>query len=443
MKYMIIFLSIIMQSIMVCGANQSDSISLVVSDAVVTKMPLLIYVVSKTDGTMLRSFAQNMRRLVAQEGWKKAGFAVNLQERDTLPSKNQIGQLAKQYDLILFLSANADGMIEWRLYDARQVAMIKGAKSIIDTANMVNKAERLADDVYKILLDRAPFFSTRIAFCRKKKGETGARKQLCVVPAYVTYRDPEWASRCAVLIEGNTIFAPRWNNDLYMPLVFYSQTMDSYVRLIAINMARQRRLISNMPGMNFQPTFSHTGKKVIYCALHNGKTQLCLYTAGEGNESGRTMPFLSSEGNCVSPQLCANDDVIFCSDRGSRVPRICWYHALSGDVENITNGYSVCPAYHEKNKLLVYCKRVKGYMQLFVYNTHTKTHEQLTSDATNKEECSWSPCGTYIAYSADEGTTSRIALFNRITKEQKYLTGQHEQCTYPVWSPAYHIPLSL
>ena len=64
-----------------------------------------------------------------------------------------------------------------------------------------------------------------------------------------------------------------------------------------------------------------------------------------------------------------------------------------------------------------------------------KVHTQLTSDSKHKEEPTWSPEGTYIAYSVGQGSVNRIAVRNLITDEQFYLTGPNDYCCYPAWSP--------
>ena len=77
-------------------------------------------------------------------------------------------------------------------------------------------------------------------------------------------------------------------------------------------------------------------------------------------------------------------------------------------------------------------------MQLFSYDCATKEHTQLTIDAVQKEECNWSPCGTYLLCSVDDGNVTRIALFNTITNEYRYITSAKDNCQYPSWSGIYN-----
>jgi len=76
-------------------------------------------------------------------------------------------------------------------------------------------------------------------------------------------------------------------------------------------------------------------------------------------------------------------------------------------------------------------------MQLFLYDFATNTHKQLTKDGGNKEECSWSPCGNYLAYSVEKGEMSRIVILNLLTSQVQYLTDESASRSYPIWSPLY------
>jgi len=80
---------------------------------------------------------------------------------------------------------------------------------------------------------------------------------------------------------------------------------------------------------------------------------------------------------------------------------------------------------------------VKGIMQLFMYNTVNKEHTQLTFDESNKDECSWSPCGNYLLFATQRGLKSRIAMLQIHTKETWFVTKPTEICSYPTWSPPY------
>ena len=101
------------------------------------------------------------------------------------------------------------------------------------------------------------------------------------------------------------------------------------------------------------------------------------------------------------------------------------------------DGYCVSPTFCPARNQVAYAKMVHGVMQLFSYDCATQEHTQLTFDGAQKEECIWSPCGTFLLCPVDTGKTSRIAFFNTITREYKYLTPAQAHCSCPAWSRIY------
>ena len=76
-------------------------------------------------------------------------------------------------------------------------------------------------------------------------------------------------------------------------------------------------------------------------------------------------------------------------------------------------------------------------MQLFLYDTITKKHTQITGDAGNKEEPSWSPCGNYLLFSREKNSKSRLAILNVLTNERRFITPPNQHVSYPAWSGRY------
>ncbi|MGB8467602.1 MAG: hypothetical protein WCE21_01235 [Candidatus Babeliales bacterium] len=427
-----------------CVAQENMQLSVSVTPAApARKMSLAVITIDQAvqRNQLLHQFAHAVGALLQQGCWQKSGFAVSYASQENKPTLSAVKKYGSQYDLALFFNMAADAMLEWRLYDVRTASMIKGGKGRMQESLEKYQAELLADELQTVLTGKQSFFATRIAFCRQVREKGRVCKELCIS---APYKHKDIQDQITVLTQGFNIFAPRWNKDPYMPLVFYSQATDINVRLVSINLSRQKRVISNLTGLTMQPTFSHDNREVVYCVTEQGKLQLHRYTARTAESPAIIRPFISNEGNNFAPQLCSNGDVIFCSDELTKTPHINWYRAASGTIELITtDGYCVCPTLCEQTGLLAYCRRVAGHMQLFVYSSESKKHEQLTFDATTKDECSWSPCGTYLAFAADDGKCSRIALLNRITKEHIWLTPEGQQCTYPSWSGTYKVPLRV
>jgi Tol biopolymer transport system component len=321
--------------------------------------------------------------------------------------------------------------------------MIKGKRFSVAHMDAQNQAEYLADKLWPLLTGQEGIFATRIVFCKEvMTEEKKIAKNICLTPPYAFPNENSYQLITKNLIEKGRVFAPRWNRDTENPLVLFSESTLSNVRLVSVNLQKQRSIVSNFEGLNILPSFSCDGKRVIYCLSRNGKSQLYLYEFDKESDQPILREITNNNGNNISPTLCENGDIVFCSDFQSKGPQICYYHAFTEQIEVLTSGgYCACPTFCEKNGKIAYSKYVDGILQIFIYDTKTRQHAQITTDKGNKEECTWSPCGNYLAFAVDYGSACRIAVLNLITNERSFITGEKERCMYPCWSPRYAAPL--
>lgn len=424
-------------------SRAKNSMTLSVSSQQYQKMPLLIGIVQEDDE--LNQLAQLVKKMLDRTNQRTSGFAVSMRALEKTPSKKEITRLAREgFPLIVFISrAKQSKGFEWRLYDAQPARMVKGKQFAANEYGVRAYAEHMADQLWPLLTAQEGVFSTRIAYCKEEivPGKL-PKKAICCAPLYLDASKDAVNQFEQVLVDRGMVFAPRWNNDIHDPLVLYSQTTRSNVCLMAVDLNGGRRMVSNFDGVNMLPSFSPDGKQVVFCKSDGGKSKLYAYQ--KNPETGQPVLecLTDNGGNNVSPSVCEDGDVIFCSDAYSRAPQICHYHALTKQVEKLTSGgYCAAPSYCPKNKKIAYTKLVNGWMQIMVYDPATKEHTQLTSDRGNKQECSWSPCGSYVAFSVEEGVKSRIAVLNLQTDERSYLTPPGMRCRFPSWSPRYEIPL--
>jgi TolB protein len=330
--------------------------------------------------------------------------------------------------LALFLTASDATNIEWRLYDTFNAQMVKGKKYCKQGKILRGWAHAISDMVWPDLTGQEGCFSTRIAYCKEAEGAQGTQRYKHIYIADYDGSNPE------CIITSPTInLAPRWNNDGNNPLLFYSECTRSNIRLMVSNLGKKQWVASNFDGINMLPAFSPDGTKVVYCASRgNGSCDLYFYQKDAFKR-------LTTEGNNISPTWFGNQNsFFFSSDTKTGKPQIYCYHLEDGSIEPITHGgCCLSPAYCDKNKLLAYTKIVDGCAQIFLYDTVRKKHTQITHDPYNKEECCWSVCGNYLLYGAQERAVRRIALYNLLTKEQRFLTAKAEKCSYPTWSGRY------
>lgn len=353
-------------------------------------------------------------------------FDVVITSFNCVHTKHAIKKLFGQgFPLALFVNHIDDGKaIEWRLYDTIHATMIRGKKYTKRGTVVRGWAHNIADMILPELTGQEGYFSTKIAYCK----ETGTAR---IKHIYIADYD---GSHEQLLVNTSTVnVAPRWNRDMSNPLLFYSECTSENIRLMLINMKRQRYVASNFDGLNMLPSFSKDGTKVVYCASRgNGSCQLYYYEKGIFRK-------LTHRGNNVSPTLSDDGSKVFlCSDFKTGRPHIYCYDLKTNEMTSIVDdGYCVSPSYSEKNNKIAYVKRVNRIMQIFLYDMVTHEHAQLTFNNGNKEECSWSPCGNYLIFSVTDNGTSKIAMMSLLTNEYRILTAQGN-CSYPSWSPTYN-----
>jgi len=331
------------------------------------------------------------------------------------------------YILALYLVYKSDLEIEWRLYDTASKTMIEKRVYSKRGASRRWWGHHLADLIWPVLTGQDGFFSSRIAYCKEVKLPGKKKVQhICVA-------DYDGANEQTIVDTPTVNLAPRFNRDPHNQLLFYSESTNRNIRLMHIDMkSRKRGVASNFDGVNMLPSFCADGTKVAYCASKGaGNCDIYYYQKGSVKQ-------LTHDGsNNISPVF--NDDgtqIFYCSDRNGGVPQLYCYTLSSGSSVALTKGpgAAYCPAYCAKRRQLAYCKKAKKIMQIFVYDETLKTHTQLTFNAGDKDECAWSPCGNYLLYGTERQDQSRIACFNLLTRQERFITPPGVQCSYPTYS---------
>ncbi len=357
-------------------------------------------------------------------------FNVSMSITDHVPNKSFFAAVGKDgYPLTLILEKKNADTINWRLYDTALGQMVKGQSHPRKDNIVRGWAHSLADMVWPELTGKEGFFSTKIAYCRAV--HLPHKKSDC---RYICVADYDGSYEQRLVTTPTINLGPRWNRDTKKPLLFYSEYTNKNIRLMSVDMQGRRRIASNFDGINMLPTFSGDGKRVVYCASRaDGNCHLYHF------EKNNLKRLLSAEGNHVSPTIAEDGShMYFCSDYETGKPGIYRYDFDTQKVSPITQrGSAMAPSYSSAARKVVYSKFVNSVVQLFCYDEVTGKHTQITTDAGNKDEASWSPCGNYLLFSVDKGSKGRIAQLNLLTNELRYITNQSDDCTYPIWSDRY------
>lgn len=334
----------------------------------------------------------------------------------------------KLYNYIVFVE-NYKDHYTWHLFDIDDAHMKKSKKVAKHIASLRSSTYALADSIWNALTGEPPFFGAKLAYTK----EIPAKKGLHYTHIYIADYD---GSNEELLVATPTVnVAPRWNKDLNRPLLFYSENTNANMRMMAADMHKKRIVASNFDGLNMLPSFSPDGASVVYCATRgSGSCQLYHWS------HKKIKKLTSNEGNNFAPAF--SDDgktVYFSSDFETNKPQIYALDLQNGQLTRITkDGYCVSPSFCGMRNQIAYSKLVNGVMQLFTFDITTQQHTQITFDAAQKEECSWSACGNFLLCPVDTGKNSRIALFNVNTSEYKFLTSAKDKCAYPALSCVYN-----
>lgn len=351
-------------------------------------------------------------------------FKLTVEEQDALPkTKHEITDLYnKGYVLAFFINSTQDGKaFEWRLYNTTQAYMEKGKRCAKLGTNPADWGHTLAHDMWLELMGSPGSFFTRLCYIKKVPDvRYKSVSQLCLC-------DIVGGNEHVLQASSRITIAPYWSLTRDNPYLVYSEFTDANVRLVSIDLHGNRRIVLDFDGTTAGVSFQPEGGDIIY-----GRSGgIWRYAYDPALERGTHTLLIKEDGACASPSLLSNGDIIYCSQGKIKYynSKACTREILVGD------GYNVGPALHEKSNKVVYSRRIKGDMQLFVYNLKTKSNEQLTFDQGDKTDPCWSPCGTWAAFCTERKGKSRIAIFNVKTHHAAFITSAHDHCRYPAWSP--------
>lgn len=326
---------------------------------------------------------------------------------------------ATGYQFVLFLSMSDDHQaITGRLYDVLDGSMLQGKKWNRRESKEL-WADKIAQDVWFSLMGNYGSFSSKIAYIKKTKGGLGKRiTQLCLV-------DWNGQGETIVVSSPTILVAPSWKHD--GEIIFCSQFTDRNVRLMATDLAGKAWVVFDRDGTSMGASSLSGSADVVYC--HSGEIWKCSYDM-QHKKTKHTL--LVRDGNmCACPTLVQGGDLIYCA--AGKIKR---WHARTGAATSLIDcGYCTGPAYHAPSQRIAYSQKVGKTMQLCIYDLRTKTVRQMTFDAGDKIDPSWSPCGTYLVYCCTKGKTSEIMVLNTLMGTQRLISVPGQSCSCPAWSP--------
>lgn len=386
-----------------------------------SKMPLLLGIIGSQDEiTQL----QEVANVLLEDMERSQQFAITVKTFEAVRTTAEISQLFNEgFPLIVFLnSADNGNALAWRVYDATQVVMVRGKKYHKRGTQPAQWAHHIADELWSELLGIAGSFSTQIAYVKRVTNGT----QICTVDPAGKKESVIVPSPAEQELGKHVRVAPYWYPDGDNPRLIFSEFTPSNVRLVMTDLNYHTRVVLDVDGTHVGVSYSPTGRDVVF--VRSGA--IWGHSFDEKTNKNYYRMIIKNQNACASPNLLANSDIIYCC-KG----KIYHYHAETKTQEIVTDkGYCVGPAVCEENSL-VYSKRVGDTMQLYLCDIKQKTHRQLTYDKGDKIDPSWAPCGTWVVFCYEQGTSSRIAIMNILTGVRYFLTPENMICSYPAWSP--------
>lgn len=404
-------------------AHDDNASSITVMATKYAKMEIVVGIVSHND------VIANIARTVKKDLEFQGQCSVKIIQFPKTPSKKMVKELFKQgHPLVVFIDETGSDALHWHVYQTCDATLAK--KNVLKKRGEAVRgwAHNLSDELWLALTNTPGFFSTKIAYCKMvtRPGKS-CIKQVCIA-------DYDGSHEELVVDSPSIQLAPRWGYDLTKPMLFYSECTQTNIRLMVTDLHKHRRVVSSFDGLNMLPSFARGGDEVVYCLSRgSGCCQLYHYCKGELKN------LTNNYANNLSPSFAPSGKVIyFCSDLRAGFPELYSYTMETKQLERLSTGdYCIGPTYCEATGKVAYSRTVQGTLQIFIYDVATKTHEQITFNSGNKQECSWSPCGQHVLYAVSSDGKSSLAMIHCATKVVRGISSSSSNCTYPSWSPLY------
>jgi hypothetical protein len=342
-------------------------------------------------------------------------------------TQQDISRLAQQgYDFALFLQSTPDGSaIRTWIYDTAAVQMITGTRWG-KRSNTQVWSDVIADDFWRRVMGGPSSFGTEIVYVKKeRRGKRDQHDTLCTVP---------WTKGASVALctRPTALIAPSWyiRSDGKQSILFSEVTLLSVRLMCCDRMSHTVRHIQlpHDDGM-VVGVAQHPGEdSFVYC--HSGSLWRFEKDTLRGKQIYRK--YEDSDGPCVAPTVLRNGDVIY--GVGGKIKR--WVRATNSALVITAEGYCVAPSCHEDLGVIVYSRRVKGIMQLWVYDMIRQSHRQVSKGNGDKIDPSISPCGNFVAFCHEKNAKCSICVLNMITGEQYQVSPANDYAVYPAWSHA-------
>ena len=365
---------------------------------------------------------------------------MKMAKTKSVPDEKQLASLGKEgYTLVLTLeqkkSIGRGLTLDIALRDPSSNQSFYNKVYACSDASIIHQGHVIADELVPVMTgEKGPMLST-LAYCKQI---TNNYKVVCVSDYACRLEKP--------VVTAQTInVAPAWHSKANG--LCYSQFTRTNSRLMYLDLAsKKHKVVCSYDGLNMQPSFSQDGSRAALCLSSSGNSEIYMYDLSLCKKMGKRVftQLTHNKGSNVSPCLLANDDLIFCSDFQTGSPQIYYRNSKTLAVKRLTNGKGYCaaPAHCPISNKIAYTRYVNGTFQLFTLalkGKHSK-EQQLTFNAGDKLEPTWSECGRYLTFTyanlnkKSGRRTNQIAVLNTQSNIVRVLTDSPEPKSFPTWT---------
>lgn len=289
---------------------------------------------------------------------------------------------------------NGDLVFERYLYDVKSSReILRGKRYQAKKPDLRTLAHRMADEIMKAYGEK-PVFSSKIAFVSNRDGTD----ELYMM-------DYDGLSQTRLTFNKVIDYSPAWSAEATR--IAYTSYQSLSAGLYVLEIYEGKRIPVSLKGNNFSPSWSPDGKKLAFMSTMDGNAEIYIADIDEDSlkrGAFRIKRLTFNPGIDTAPSWSPTGrQIVFVSDRGG-TPQIYTMDAEGSNVQRVSFGGSNhhdSPAWSPAGERIVYVARVENIFDLYVLNLRTQQIMKLTESNARNESPSWSPDGRHIVFTSN------------------------------------------
>ncbi len=296
------------------------------------------------------------------------------------------------------------------------------SQTYADTAENARRlAQKVADDIVLRVKNQQGIASTSIVLV----GDRSGNKELYLC-------DYDGGGLRQLTRDGTLSLSPRWSPDAEK--IYYTSYINRFPDIVEIDLvSRQRRVVSNRPGLNTSAAVSPDGQHLALILSKDGNPELYTLNLRSGALTRLTRTPRAVE---ASPSWSPDgNEIVYVSDVTGR-PQLYIISRRGGEPRRLRlrGSANVAPDWGPSG-WIAYSSQIGGRYQIFIMNPANNDVRQISSGHAEYEDPSWAPNGRHIVCSRTEGRRSSISILDIKGDPEVSFSLGAGNWTSPRWSP--------